>query len=427
LSSLALSDTATTQSSRGTALRNMAWLLGDKGLALIVGLGIQGLIARSLGPEGSGHFAFASAMLQTGLGLSLACAGVALLPRFCRMNQALPGALANVFVLRLVSSTLAALVMIAYCFWAEENPVRREVSIVMLAAIPLIEPFYVFATYWQSRNHNRPTVIARSSGLIVRAALVVAAVVMGAPVWVIAASWLIESAINAAIQTFQIRSQFGGRMRARVRATRVSRYLRFGMRFMLALWLAQLFLRLDRLVLANHLNAHDFGIYAASMQLVEVWTQVAYLIGSSIATAFLYKHLRTGEIVRSFAITAAAMLGIGLCGLLGAWALGPIVLKLVYGPAFAGSLPFLIAGSAMAAMLFVDQAVDMLIMGLNRPRLLVLKWGLAVSGAALAFALGFARWGAFIGPLGLACGVLAGWTGLLVFRMLSAEPWSPPR
>jgi hypothetical protein len=96
---------------RRAALGNMAWLLGDKAFALVVGLAIHGLIARTLGPVGSGHFAYASAILQAGLGLSLVCAGVALLPRFCRMNGALPGAIANVFALRVVASVVAMLVM----------------------------------------------------------------------------------------------------------------------------------------------------------------------------------------------------------------------------------------------------------------------------------------------------------------------------
>jgi hypothetical protein len=56
-----------------TALRNMAWVLGDKALAMLLGLLIFGLIARALGPAGSGHFAYATALLQVGLGLSLVC------------------------------------------------------------------------------------------------------------------------------------------------------------------------------------------------------------------------------------------------------------------------------------------------------------------------------------------------------------------
>ena len=55
----------------------------------------------------------------------------------------------------------------------------------------------------------------------------------------------------------------------------------------------------------------------------------------------------------------------------------------------------------------------MLIMGLNRPRLLVVKWALAVCVATLVFVMGFERWGAFVGPIGMAAGVMAGWIGLL--------------
>ena len=171
---------------RRAALGNMAWLLGDKAFALAVGLGIHGLIARTLGPIGSGHFAYASAILQAGLGLSLVCAGVALLPRFCRMHAALPGAIANVFVLRIFASVLAMLVMMGFCWLMVDDPQRRMIAMILLLAVPLIEPFYVIATYWLSRNHNRPTVIARTSGLVVRATIVVVAVWWGAPVWVLA-------------------------------------------------------------------------------------------------------------------------------------------------------------------------------------------------------------------------------------------------
>lgn len=400
----------------------MAWLLGDKALALLVGLGIYGLIARTLGPEGSGHFAYGAAMLQTGLGLSLVCAGAVLLPRFCRMQAALPGAMANVFVLRLLTSLLAMAVMMVFCVLAIADPQRRAVAMIMLAAVPLIEPFYVIATYWLSRNHNKPTVVARSSGLLTRAAIVMAGVWWGAPVWVLAAAWVLEAGVNAALQSLQMRQALGGRpLRRFVRPLRMRQYLRFGMRFVLALWLSQLFLRLDRLVLAEWMPAREFGLYAAPMQLVEVWSQVSYLVGSAIATAYLYQRLRQDTVVSAFLITTLAMVGIGLLGLLGAWLLGPMLLREVFGSAFEGSWGYLVSGAAFAVLLFADQVVDMLITARNRPQLLTLKWGVAVAVALLVFYLGFGRLGAFVGPLGLAAGIAAGWLVLLL--RLSPQAW----
>lgn len=397
------------------AVRNMAWLLGDKALALLVGLAVFGLIGRTLGPTGAGHFAYSTALLQTGLGLSLVCAGVALLPRFCRINGALPGAIANVFVLRIFASLIAMLVMMVFCIATVDDPQRRTIALILLLAVPLIEPFYVIATYWLSRNENRPTVIARSSGLLVRAAIVVAGLHFGAPVWALAAAWVVEAAINASLQSGQLRVAFQGKKLARfVRAGRMRAYLGFGLRFVLALWLAQLFLRLDRLALAEALNPHDYGIYATAMQLVEVWAQVAYLIGTSIATAYLYRRLGDGQIVRAFLTTAAAMLGIGLLGLLGAWLLGPLLLRLVFGPEFAASHSFLVAGAAFAALLFADQAVDMLITAQNQPQILALKWGVALLVAAIVFWEGFDYLGAYVGPVGLASGLVAGWATLFL-------------
>lgn len=418
-------------SDRGVALANMAWLLADKALALVIGLVIFGLIARTHGPVGSGHFAYGAAMLQTGLGLSLVCAGVALLPRFCRMqgalHGALPGALANVFALRLVASLLAMGAMMLFCLLTVAEPERRRVAIVMLLAVPLIEPFYIVATYWLSRNHNRPTVIARSSGLMVRAVLVGIGLWAGLPMWVLALAWVLEAGVNAALQSLQARQVFAGRsLRSLVRLPRMRAYLGFGLRFVLALWLSQLFLRLDRLVLAERMNPHDFGLYAAPMQLVEVWSQVAYLIGSSIATAYLYRRLGAADRVRAFLVTAAAMAGIGLLGLGGAWLLGPWLLRSVFGPEFVGSLPYLVAGSAFAVLLFADQAVDMLITANNQPWRLALKWGVAAGVAALVLWQGYERLGAFAGPAGLACGIVAAWLVLLLGpRLWGGRPVPP--
>lgn len=400
---------------RHIALRNMAWLLADKGLALVIGLVIFGLIARTFGPAGSGHFAYAAAMLQTGLGLSLVCAGVVLLPRFCRMQGALPGAVANVFTLRLVTSLLAMLVMMGFCVLTVDDPQRRTVTLIMLLAVPLIEPFYIIATYWLSRNHNKPTVIARSSGLLLRAAVVCAGVWWGAPLWLLAAAWVLEAGVNASLQTLQLRKAFPGRrLRRHIRPRRMRSYLSFGVRFVLALWLSQLFLRLDRLLLAERMDAHTFGVYAAPMQLVEVWSQVAYLIGSSIATAYLYRQLSDSTRTRAFMVTASSMAGIGLLGLLGAWLLGPLLLRVVFGAEFAGSYPYLVAGAAFAVLLFADQAVDMMITAGNRPWLMAFKWGTALAVAAAVLWFGYARLGAFAGPAGLASGIVAGWLALLL-------------
>jgi O-antigen/teichoic acid export membrane protein len=408
------------RSAAAAALVNMAWLLGDKALALVIGLLIFGLIGRTLGPVGSGHFAYATALLQTGLTLSMVCAGVVLLPRFCLMvgrnPKALAGAIANVFVLRMMASLVAMAVLMVFTVLTVEESDRRMVTLIMLLAIPLIEPFYIFATYWQACNNNRPTVIARSTGLLLRCAVVLLGVYWGAPPWVLATAWLLEAGVNAGMQTLLARPALPGlKLRSpTVRPARMARYLQFGLRFVLALWLSQLFLRLDRLLLAQWLSPHDFGIYAAPMQLVEVWSQVAYLIGSSIASAYLYKRLGSSSRTRAFLLTATALAGIGVLGFLGAWLLGPLLLQLVFGSAFAGSAGFLMAGAAVAILLFVDQAVDMLLMADEQSWLLTLKWAVALTAGAATLLLSYPRLGAYAGPAGLAAGIVVAWLALLL-------------
>jgi PST family polysaccharide transporter len=402
------------------ALSNMGWVLGDKVVAMVLGLVIFGLIARALGPSGSGHFAYATALLQVGLGLSLVCSGAALLPRFCRMHSALPGAIANVFVVRMLASVLAMLFAMAYCLLTIDDHQRLVVSLIVLLAVPLIEPFYVIATYWSSRNHNQPNIVARSSGLIARAIVVAVALALQAPVWVLALAWVVEGAVNASIQTGQLRRAMPRRRLHRfVRASRCRAYFGFGVRFVASLWLAVLFSRLDRLLLSERMQAEPFGIYATAMQLTDVWTQVAYLIGVSMATAYLYQRIREGRFAKAFVVISAAMAAIGLAGVAAAWFAGPVVLRTVFGAPFVASQPYLVAGMGVAALQFVDQILLLTLTTLDRPHLLTSKWIVAVAVAAPAIWFGYAHWGAFAGPAGLALGLVASWVlafGVLLLR-----------
>ncbi|KQP17185.1 hypothetical protein ASF43_29425 [Pseudorhodoferax sp. Leaf267] len=398
-----------------TTIVNLGWVLGDKAFAMVAGLLVFGLIARAFGPQGAGHFSYALAMLQIALGLSLVCSATAVLPRLCSMQAAMAGALANIFTVRMAASLVSLVVMAIFAAATVTDPMRRNVTLVMLLAVPLIEPFAIIAAYWNSRNHNRPNVVARSTGLLVRLIALAAGMALGAPPWLLATTWVLEAALNSAIQWHQLRRALPGRRFARyVRQRRSMVYLRFGARFMVGSWLHVLYTRLDRLLLGERLSSDNFGLYAVAMQLLDVWVQVASLVALSMSTAFLYRLIREGAAMRALLLGAAAMAAIGLLGVLGAWWLGPWMLRIVFGPQFLGSQPYLVAAMAVGVLLFVNQVVTITLATLNRPALIAMLWGVSVLVTALVVVLGVDSVGAMIGPIAMATGLLTGWLTLIV-------------
>jgi O-antigen/teichoic acid export membrane protein len=399
---------------RQAALRNALWLGGDKVVSVVLGLLVFGLIARANGATGAGQFSYALAVLQAALGLSLVCSSAALMPRLWRLRDgAALRALSNVFVVRFVASVLAASAVACYVVAVVDDPSRRAVTLVVLAAVPLIEPFQVWSAFWMSRNRNRVPVLTRCAGLAVRLLVVMAALWAGAQAWVVALAWLAEALFTAAAQSASVlRVEPAAALASAVRRRRCARYLAFGARFAAGLWLSHLFLRLDRLWLVEQLDAHTFGVYATAMQLVEVWLQVATLLATSIGPAFLYRALQRSSHWRSHRGTLLLLGGIGLGGLLGAAALGHWLLVLVFGPPFADGYAYLVAGTAAAVLFFVDQIVQVAVTAHNRPGLLALKWGAACIVALATLLLAGPRLGGFAGPLGLALGLLAGWLAL---------------
>jgi O-antigen/teichoic acid export membrane protein len=393
------------------AARNFSWLMADKLLAVALGLFVFGLIARHYGPAASGQLAFGLALLQTALGLSLVCSAAAILPRLSRQPYAVRGPIANIFVVRLAGSVFAALATGIYAALTVADPGRLAITLILLASVPLLEPFYTAVVFWQSRNDNRLPTLVRGAGLITRTAVVLLAVTLGAPIELVAAAWLLEAAVSAALQMRSLRSVIDvAQMKQRVRMSRVRPYFLFGVRFLLGLALANLFSRLDRLVLAERMSAHDFGLYAAAMQLVDVWVQVAYVLGFAIGPAFLYRDLAAKRRPAvSFLREIAALSMIGMAGLALAWLLGRLALQIVFGTQFVVAAPVLVAGMAFAVLMYADQVVQLAVTASNRPGTLALKWGSACMTAALVQVLLFERLGAYAGPLGLGLGVVAGW------------------
>lgn len=400
-----------------TTLVNLAWVLGDKAFAMAAGLLIFGIIGRTFGPEGTGHFSYAVAMLQVALGLSMVCGATALLPRLCNIHAAMAGALANIFTVRMAASLAALAVMATFTVLAVTDPMRRDVTLVVLLAVPLIEPFAIIGAYWNSRNHNRPNVVARSTGLLVRLLALAAGIALGAAPWLLAATWVLEAAVNSAIQWRQLGRALPGRRFARyVRRRRCVAYLRFGARFMVGSWLHVLYTRIDRLLLGERLPSETFGLYAVAMQLLDVWLQVGMLVGLSMSTAFLYRHIREGAIVRALLIGASAMGVTALVGLLGAWWGGEWLLRAVFGPQFDGSHPYLVAAMAVGVLLFVNQVITITLATLNQPARITVLWGVAAGVTALLIVLGADRFGAMIGPAAMAAGLACGWSTLLVWQ-----------
>jgi PST family polysaccharide transporter len=321
---------------------------------------------------------------------------------------------ANVFAVRLVGSITAAAVVALYAFMAIDDPMRRTITLIMVATVPLLEPFQAFSAYWLSRNQNRAPVIARGSGLLARLIVVLVALWAGADAWVVALAWVAEAIVTATMQSTSLRRVRPLRsLLGAIRAPRARPYFKFGIRFAAGLWMSHLFLRIDRLWLAERMDPHAFGLYATAMQLVEVWLQVATLLAGSMAPAFLYRAVRHSSSPLDHWRTLLLLGSLGLAGLAGAYLIGPLLLTQVFGAPFAASRGYLIAGFAAAVLFFLDQFVQISITANNRPGLLAAKWAGACVVTLGTLVTATPHLGAYAGPLALALGLVAGWVVVL--------------
>jgi O-antigen/teichoic acid export membrane protein len=255
--------------------------------------------------------------------------------------------------------------------------------------------------------------------------VVLIAVFFGAPMWVAALAWCAESLVSALIQVGSLRqiARDGAQPHRSVwgwwrslRRSRLRQLFRFGAPFVVGMALSHLYLRLDRLMLAERMSARDYGHYAVGMQLVEVWLQVASMVGVAIGPAFMYKRLQQSGRWRDHWRVALMLAAVGLLGFAGAALLGRPVLGLIFGAGFEAAYPFLVAGTAFGVLVFVDQLALLTVSALNQPMALTVKWAVAVAVAAWVLHAGTPLWGGFAGAAALAAGMVAGWVALAAWN-----------
>jgi O-antigen/teichoic acid export membrane protein len=323
-------------------IHNTFWLVAERALRMGVTALVLGLVARHLEPEGFGQLNFA--IMLCGLFAGLANLGLdGLIVSEVVGRSAEAGALLGTALrLRLGAGVLAATGLTLTVFLAPG--LRGSAPLVAAASLMLVAQAAEVVDLWFQRHlQSWRTAQARFIAMLLGACVRLAMVAMDAPVvWFAAAQafdaiffgtalWLAYRRSTEKAPAWRWDRAVAGHLIRRGTPLAVSSVVVMGC------------LRLDQFLVKAWLGTAAAGVYFAATRLVDIPLLVAGALGVSLFPGLATARAQDPKIFQARLQAGFDLLSaLGWATALGALAVGPWGMRLLYGPAYVGAVPVLL-------------------------------------------------------------------------------------
>jgi O-antigen/teichoic acid export membrane protein len=322
------------------AAANVAWLIGERAIRLVLSVFVGLAVARYLGPSDFGRLSYALALVA--IGSAIAECGVGNVAKRMLLSDPADTAqtLGAAWTLRLIAGGVAYFAALGWSLGAEQDSAIRVLLLVL--GLLLFQPALAISELWlQAHLQARTATVANTCALILGAAARLSLIGGGAPLWAFAVVAVIEAAIAALL----VRIAAGKRgLRSLVPrgSTRVAPLWQQSWPLLLSGLTVMLYIRLDLIMVRWMRGEEEAGLYAAAVRISELW----FFVPAAIASSWLPSLLRARSdssahyarsLQRLFDLTA------GVCYLLAipTVVLAPVIIRLAYGPEFTGGVAVL--------------------------------------------------------------------------------------
>ena len=401
-------------------IRNILWMTAEYITRLVGGLVISATVARQLGVEQYGFFQYSMSLVLIFSALTFVCGAEVIVPKLVHANekekQSLMG---NAFVLRLIFSCIAYMLLILYAAITESTK-DLELIAILGTSLLMTEAFAVITAWLQSQTNNKPRSILVTFSILIKAIFVYALYLLDSrDPREFALAWAIES-ILIAFGLLIIYKKHHRELFFQFSRNNLLILLKEGAPFLASLLISYMFLRLDVFMLKNIGDLYTLGLYASASQLLLAMTAFSGILVSSMAPTMIYqnqasKYIKKNTLIITgiltiFAVTSAALIS---------W-LAPLMLPILFGDAYTNATSILIALAWASIFYFIDAALNVYLIQMKKGSWMAWKWIAAIACALPVHAYSIPRYNAYGAIAGYAAGYAVA-CAIGIFYLLTTE------
>ncbi len=371
-------------------LHNTIWIMGEKVLAMGLGVVATVLVARYLGPEGFGTLAYATSLVAL-FGVSGHLGLHGLVVREIVKKPALRAeTLGTTAFLKFLGVLAGYLALLLYAGAFEGLGTVGFSLIAIAGAALLFTPIDVVDYWFNAFVQARYVSIARLLAQLVFVGVTLLFVFLGSGVVMFAIPYLLQALIAATILLLLFRAKAGIRLSEwRFNRTHARDLLKQGWVIYLASFFAVIYLKIDQVMLRWLADSTEVGVYAVAARLSEVWYFIPTAIVASVFPKLIDlresdEALFTHRLQQLF--DSLAVLGMVIALLVSVVA--PWLIPWMFGADYAASAVILVIHTWASVFIFMRAALSRWILIENALYFSLLTQGLgALSNVVLNYIL----------------------------------------
>lgn len=336
---------------------NFGWLTADRIVRMGLGVLVGVWVARYLGPERLGIFAYVQAVIALFLGFSTMGLDYIvvreLVGRVGRKSRIMGTALA----LRLVGAFVALVVSNLVIVLSKPGDHLIHLLAAIMGSAMVFQAFDTIDLWFQSQVQSKYTVLVKNSVFVAMACLKVALILLKASLVAFAWAVLAEYALGALflLVAYRYKNEDAGAWRVDFRMAKS--LMRDGWPLILSGLAVMIFMRIDQIMLSQMGSNKAVGVFSAALRLSEVWYFVPIAVVSSVMPS-LVEAKKAGEDAynRRFQVFSRLMVALALVIVIPMTFFARHLVVILYGPAFAGAGPILAVHIWTAVFVFLGVA-----------------------------------------------------------------------
>ncbi len=312
---------------------NIAWILIDRFVRLIVNFYLLGQVAKVLGPENFGLISFVQSIIAVFICVTSLGLDNIMIKEFSVANDSQRITIFNsVLFLRVLVAVIAiAVLMIAALFFLKNQNLIYIYAIFSLTILFQVQTLYngLYQGQSQSKVLTRISLITFFFSSLFKIYLIYSK----ADIILFSISFVVDLGLNTIALFFYTESK---RIKINIKKINfklIKDYLYDGIPMLIASLLVILYARLDQWMIAKYLTLTDLGVYAAAIKISEA----ASFLPAAVMTS-LIPYISQDANEKKFRLYFSAVYLVGFITCIGVLIVSPYVIPIVFGEQFSQSI-----------------------------------------------------------------------------------------
>lgn len=273
-------------------LKNSGWIFVDKFLKLGLNLVVGVVLARYMGPNEFGEFAYVVAFISLFQGIAnLGLDGIAVRD-LAQQKKIAQNLLGTVFILRFIAGILcwllAVFIMVCLNGWSD----RSVFNTVLIGLALVFQASETIDLWFQSQGQSNKSVIPKSFVYLLTNSVKIYLIVNNVPLSYFCVAMAAEGLL-VSIALFYSYNKFKCEGRWKYTKNLCKKLLSESWPLIISGLSIMIYMRIDQIMIKNILGAKELGVYAAVLPLATMWQILPVVLNASLGPIVATKKIES--------------------------------------------------------------------------------------------------------------------------------------